>query len=70
MVKTENLSLFLKREIFIAIITMASVIVSIMLYFVTLTQDQTISIYLFDLVVTGILIYDFCDICRKSKNYK
>ena len=52
--KKENLGLLLKREIFIASITMASVIVSISLFVVALSTDQTNAIYLFDLVVTGI----------------
>ena len=68
MLRKENLGLFLKREIFIASITMASVIVSIMFFVVALSTAQTVAIYLFDLTVTGILIYDFCDRLRKSKN--
>lgn len=70
MLKKENLGHLLKREIFIASITMASVIVSIILFVVALSTDQTNAIYLFDLVVTGILVYDFCDRLRKSKNQR
>ncbi|HYO07052.1 MAG TPA: hypothetical protein VER14_08715 [Phototrophicaceae bacterium] len=70
MVKKENLGLFLEREIFIASITMASVIVSIMLFVVALSPAQTNAIYIFNLAATGILIYDFCDRLRKSKSYK
>ncbi len=70
MVKKEKIGLFLEREIFIAGITMASVIVSIMLFVVALSPAQTSAIYIFDLTVTGILIYDFCDRLRKSKSYK
>ena len=67
MVKKEKVSRFLQREIFIACITLATVIVSIMLFVVRLPPNQTNAIYLFDLVVTGILIYDFCDRLIKSK---
>ena len=70
MIKKEKISIFLEREIFIASITLASVIVSVMLFVVALSPEQTNAIYLFDLAVTGILIYDFCDRLRKSKNYK
>lgn len=38
--------------------------------FVTNPHAQTNAIYIFDLAVTGILIYDFCDRLRKSKSYK
>ncbi len=69
-VKKEKISLFVQREIFIATITTASVIVSIMFFVVTLSTAQTVAIYLFDLAVTGILIYDFCDRLRKSKNHR
>ncbi|MDQ6723608.1 MAG: potassium channel family protein [Thermoproteota archaeon] len=70
MTKQEYSSLFQNREIIIATITVASVIVSILFYVITLSSDQTNAIYLFDLVITGILTYDFIERMRKSHNYK
>ena len=67
---TSKLSRLIEREIIVSIITVISVIVSITLYFSSLSEDQTKAIYIFDAVVTIILIYDFCDRLVKSGKKK
>lgn len=67
-----KLTHLLEREILISTITAISVALSLLLYVNTFSTDQVIAIYLFDAMVTVILIYDFCDRLKKSdgkKNY-
>jgi voltage-gated potassium channel len=62
--------IFKNRELIIATVTVVSVIVSILFYVVSLSPGQTNAVYLFDLVITGILAFDFYARMRKSKKYK
>jgi hypothetical protein len=58
-------SIFKNRELIIATVTIVSVVVSILFYVVTLSSDETNTVYLFDLVITGILAFDFYARMRK-----
>jgi len=60
----------IEREIIISTITVISVAVTIIMYASVLTDDQYAIIYIFDSIVTIILIYDYCDRLRKSENKK
>jgi hypothetical protein len=62
--------IFKNRELIIAAIMVVSVIVSILFYVITLSPSQTNPIYLFDLVIIGVLVFDFYTRMRKSKNHK
>ncbi|HKO65084.1 MAG TPA: potassium channel family protein [Candidatus Nitrosocosmicus sp.] len=59
-----------EREIIISAIAIISVVVSIILYVSVLSDYQVATIYLFDLGVTIVLINDYCDRLKESKNKK
>lgn len=67
---TSKLSRLIEREIIISTITVISVAATIILYASVPSNDQVNAIYIFDSVVTIILIYDYCDRLKKSKNKK
>ena len=50
--------------------TVISVAVTIIFYVGRLSGDQEAAIYIFDSIVTIILIYDYCDRLKKSENKK
>jgi len=66
--RQEYFSIFKNRELIIATITIVSVIVSILFYVVSLSPDETNAVYIFDLVITGILAFDFYTRMRKSNS--
>lgn len=65
-----KLSRLIEREIIISTLTIISVAVTLIPYASILSDDQIASIYIFDLIVTIILIYDYCDRLKKSENKK
>ncbi len=65
-----KLTSLIEREIIISTITVISVAVTIILYVSDLSVDQEAAIYIFDSIVTIILIYDYCDRLKKSENKK
>lgn len=66
----ESQNLHIRRELFIATITAASVIISIDLFVIPMSDTQIGLIYIFDLGVTMILIWDFVDRLKKSDNQR
>ena len=67
---TIKLTRLIERELIISTLTVISVAVILIPYAGMLSDDQIASIYLFDLIVTTILIYDYCDRLKKSENKK
>ena len=67
---TSKLTRLIEREIILSTMTVISVAVTIIFYVGGLSSDQTNAVYIFDSIVTIILIYDYCDRLKKSKNKK
>jgi voltage-gated potassium channel len=70
MQKPLDTSLYVRRELFIMAITAASVILSILLFAVKVSNIQLIIIYIIDMGVTIILLYDFLGRFKKSKDHR
>ncbi len=69
MQKPLDKSHYVRRELFVTTITAASVILSILLFVVTVSHIQLIIIYIIDLGVTIILLCDFLDRFKRSKDH-
>lgn len=58
-----------KFEIFLGLLTLSSVALALVFYIpeIELSTDQEYAIYVFDLFVVGILVFDFYIIAKHSK---
>jgi voltage-gated potassium channel len=57
-------------ELFVGLLTLSSVVLALVFYIpeIELSLDQIYAIYIFDLVVVAVLIFDFLVRCRYSEN--
>ena len=68
--KLSSLVLSNKFELFVALLTLSSVVLAIVFYIpqIQLSINQINAIYIFDLFVVAVLVFDFCIRAKFSKD--